>query len=441
MTNQSNQHHDFKPRSNRHKTTNKLVVAGIIIFFMAIVFSLGLVSAMVMPTVSSELKEQIRVDTETKGVTVKELSTNGEQLIEVNEENIITSDEKIAYDEETATTNEAENTKQEFSEANEEDIVEKRKERDKNTKQAESDKEVQEKDSAADRNEKQEQPPGKNSVANPTERPPTSNVLLEEEKMISEKNQENSNDNTKVVIVHEVQPQETLYSITMKYYINSDFQKKLAQYNDIKDPSTDIKVGMKLKIPDPLMRYHEIKRGETLFSITSNYYHSANYQELLGLYNGIKDPSTDMKAGMVLKIPDLSILEGQSSKGYEVKVDKSKNVLVVYYNGEVVRSFSIGTGKDQSLTPVGSFKIVNKVEKPWYNPENIRGGAPENPLGSHWLGLNVPGTNGFIYGIHGTNNPASIGNYVSLGCIRMHNADIEWLYKTLPLQTPVHISN
>ncbi len=435
MTNQSNEHHDFKPRAKRHKTTNKVVVAGIIIFLMAIVFSLGLVSAMVMPTVSSELKEQTRVDTETKGVIVQELSTNDEQQITVSE---VTRDTKEAYDEENE--DEVKDAEREFSEESEEDIGEERKERDKNTKQAEREKEVQDNASTTEREGKQEQSREKNSAANNSnEDPPTSSVPLKEEKSNSEKNQANSNDNTKIVIVHVVQPQETLYSITMKYYINSDYQKKLAQYNDIKDPSKDIKVGMKLKIPEPLMRYHEIAKGETLFSITNTYYCSANTQEALARFNGINDPSTDIKAGLVLKIPTLSILQNQSSKGYEVKVDKTKNILTVYYNGEVVRSFSVGTGKDQSLTPEGRFKIVNKVEKPWYNPENIRGGAPENPLGSHWLGLNVPGTNGFIYGIHGTNNPSSIGNYVSLGCIRMHNADVKWLYETLPLQTPVHV--
>ncbi|WP_261178260.1 L,D-transpeptidase [Anaerobacillus sp. CMMVII] len=99
----------------------------------------------------------------------------------------------------------------------------------------------------------------------------------------------------------------------------------------------------------------------------------------------------------------------------------------------------MATGKDLTLTPEGTFNIVNKVEKPWYNPQNIPGGDARNPLGSHWLGLNVPGTKGYTYGIHGTNNPSSIGSYASLGCIRMHNADIQWLYQNLPLQTTVEI--
>jgi len=43
------------------------------------------------------------------------------------------------------------------------------------------------------------------------------------------------------------------------------------------------------------------------------------------------------------------------------------------------------------------------------------------------------------YGIHGTNNPSSIGGYVSNGCIRMHNQDVEELFPNVQIGTPVHI--
>lgn len=45
----------------------------------------------------------------------------------------------------------------------------------------------------------------------------------------------------------------------------------------------------------------------------------------------------------------------------------------------------IVTGKDNS-TPIGSFKIVNKTQNPWYSPKGIPGGTPENPRGTRWLG-------------------------------------------------------
>lgn len=242
------------------------------------------------------------------------------------------------------------------------------------------------------------------------------------------------------VVNHEVQQNETLFSITMKYYLSGSYQTKIADYNGINNPSTDIKAGMKLELPDPLIiAFHEIKKGETLYSISMNYYQGVNYQDRLASYNGIKDPTTDVKIGMVLQIPNFSIIEKQPKGTYIININKTTNKLIVYLDNKPIKTFSIATGKKPDLTPEGTFKIVNKVEKPWFNPENIPGGDSSNPLGSHWLGLNVPGTNGYIYGIHGTNNPASIGAYASKGCIRMYNLEILWLYQNLPLQTSVEI--
>lgn len=246
------------------------------------------------------------------------------------------------------------------------------------------------------------------------------------------------------VVPYVVQANETLFSITMKYYLSSSYQEKVANFNNIKNPETEIKSGMVLELPDPkIIAFHEVKPGETLFSITMKYYQQGIYQNSLATFNLIKDPTKDVKAGMMLQIPNETILNAQSKERdeYKVKINKNTNTLNVHRNGTLVKTFSIATGKTNSLTPEGTFKIVNKVERPWFTPENIPGGDPRNPLGSHWLGLNVPGTNGFKYGIHGTNNPNSIGTYVSKGCIRMHNSDVLWMFQHLPLQTVVEITN
>jgi hypothetical protein len=71
----------------------------------------------------------------------------------------------------------------------------------------------------------------------------------------------------------------------------------------------------------------------------------------------------------------------------------------------------------------------------------IPGGIPENPLGPRWLGLNALGTGGSSYGVHGTNNPYSIGTYASSGCVRMYNQDILWLYERAPVGAGVEIIN
>ena len=86
------------------------------------------------------------------------------------------------------------------------------------------------------------------------------------------------------------------------------------------------------------------------------------------------------------------------------------------------------------------FKIVNKIKNRPYYTGHIAGGAPNNPLGSRWLGLNANGTTGDTYGIHGNNSEASIGKYVSHGCVRMHNADVEELFDKVAVGTSVTIT-
>ena len=62
----------------------------------------------------------------------------------------------------------------------------------------------------------------------------------------------------------------------------------------------------------------------------------------------------------------------------------------------------------------------------------IPGGSPRNPMGAAVLGLDRGN-----YAIHGTNNPGSIGGFVSHGCIRMHNADVLDLYARAQVGTEV----
>lgn len=119
-------------------------------------------------------------------------------------------------------------------------------------------------------------------------------------------------------------------------------------------------------------------------------------------------------------------------------VDKSSHRLQVLLNEYPVYTFSVATGKG-GLTPEGEFAIVNKIVNPWYLPKNIPGGDKRNPFGTRWMGLDVPNTGGYKYGIHGTNRPYSIGRSVSSGCIRMRNKDIEWLFRHIPIGTKVTI--
>jgi len=123
-----------------------------------------------------------------------------------------------------------------------------------------------------------------------------------------------------------------------------------------------------------------------------------------------------------------------------IVINKKTNELAYFKNGELVKTFPVATGKKPSYTPEGTFKIVNKIKNRPYYKEKIPGGDPKNPLGKRWLGLDANGTNGTTYAIHGNNNPRSIGKYVSAGCVRMHNEDVEWLFDEVKLNTKVVIT-
>ena len=68
-------------------------------------------------------------------------------------------------------------------------------------------------------------------------------------------------------------------------------------------------------------------------------------------------------------------------------------------------------------------------------PDVIPGGSPDNPMGVAAMTLA-----GGEYAIHGTNRPNSVGGYVSYGCVRMYNQDIEDLFERVTVGTPVVVT-
>ncbi len=107
--------------------------------------------------------------------------------------------------------------------------------------------------------------------------------------------------------------------------------------------------------------------------------------------------------------------------------------------------FPVGVGR-VGMQWHGHAKIEGKYIKPaWSPPPMIRaesprlpdlipGGAPNNPMGVAALTLR-----GGEYAIHGTNQPSSVGRFVSHGCIRMLNRDILTLYSLVSVGTPVSV--
>ena|ERR1700722_20405597 len=114
----------------------------------------------------------------------------------------------------------------------------------------------------------------------------------------------------------------------------------------------------------------------------------------------------------------------ESAPSRRLIVNIAARKIVLVEDGKVVKMYPVSVGKRSTPSPSGSFHIASHVAHPTYS----HGGkvvkpGPSNPVGTRWMGLGYKG-----YGIHGTNQPESIGHAASHGCIRMRNHDVEELF-------------
>jgi lipoprotein-anchoring transpeptidase ErfK/SrfK len=128
--------------------------------------------------------------------------------------------------------------------------------------------------------------------------------------------------------------------------------------------------------------------------------------------------------------------------GPVIVIRRGSNLLTLFDGMKVVRRFKVATGQNIYPTPLGRFQIVVKWKNPWWYPPASPWAqglkpvppGPDNPLGTRWMGISSPGV-----GIHGTDEPASIGYSLSHGCIRMLVPQAEWLFEHVNVGTPVYI--
>ena len=130
------------------------------------------------------------------------------------------------------------------------------------------------------------------------------------------------------------------------------------------------------------------------------------------------------------------------SAGTVVVKTKERRLYYVVGDGTAIR-YPVGVGRAGQAWK-GNATITGKYLKPGWRPPDvikrdkpsipdlIPGGSPSNPMGVAALTLS-----GGEYAIHGTNQPASVGGFVSYGCIRMYNQDVLDLYERVSFGTPV----
>lgn len=121
---------------------------------------------------------------------------------------------------------------------------------------------------------------------------------------------------------------------------------------------------------------------------------------------------------------------------YRSAVDLAAFTLTVHRGNDLIVDTTIGYGTEDTPTPGGRYYLVELLEPP--NPEGGYGPFAFGLSGFSEVLMSYSGGEGVI-GIHGTNDPDSIGIPSSDGCIRVHNDVIMELANFLPLGTPVTI--
>jgi len=167
---------------------------------------------------------------------------------------------------------------------------------------------------------------------------------------------------------------------------------------------------------------YTVKSGDNLYNIAKKHKTSVNLIQKMN----------DMEKAMIYPDQKLRVING----AIKIDVDKSENKMRIYLGETFFKVYPVATGASGSITPEGTFTVVNKLENPtWYKTGAvIEPGSPDNLLGTRWLGFSKKG-----YGIHGTVDPESIGKHVTSGCVRMVNQDVEELFDIVPRGTQVRV--
>lgn len=180
------------------------------------------------------------------------------------------------------------------------------------------------------------------------------------------------------------------------------------------------------------VEYHVVG-GDSLSKIRGKLRKTESIQTSIGMIQWLNGLKGDMiHPDQVLRAP---------RQLPSLRAFKSLFLLRVYMGEGLIQEYPIGLGKNDK-TPAGEFVLKNpERDVPWLNPltgEILHSNDPGYAIGTRWIGFEDQGPHRGL-GIHGTNEPESIGKAESLGCIRMHNADVEHLADLIPAGARIHI--
>lgn len=191
------------------------------------------------------------------------------------------------------------------------------------------------------------------------------------------------------------------------------------------------------------LRRIRVEAGETLTGLAAK--EGVPWWEIATV-NRLDDPDRIL-AGQVLEVDTQHIVPALVGDGVVINIPEA--ALYRFAGGQLVARYPVGLGRPSWPTPIGSFQVLFREPHPTWNvPPSIqeelrRSGrvvvdkvppGPRNPLGQYWIQLSAPG-----YGMHGTPFAASVGRFVSHGCIRLGREDIRDLFGQVREGTTVAI--
>jgi lipoprotein-anchoring transpeptidase ErfK/SrfK len=165
--------------------------------------------------------------------------------------------------------------------------------------------------------------------------------------------------------------------------------------------------------------------------------------EITGIYDGATKSAVErFQSEQALDVDGVAGPFTIAALTLRITIDQSTHKLILFRYGKVFRTYRIAVGQPKYPTPNGVFRIVDKQKNPTWTPPDsewakdakVTPPGPDNPLGTRWMGLDEPSI-----GIHGTNDPESLGYSVSHGCVRMAMADVEELFDLVAEGTQVEI--
>ncbi len=197
-------------------------------------------------------------------------------------------------------------------------------------------------------------------------------------------------------------------------------------------------VGATASKPSEQARLKQLLYGSYLEFVAERFHASEAFLRKLNVGKNLDE----LKPGDVVTVPNVLpfqieklseafVPENPALAARKIFIDTKERTLEVRENGLLVAEFPITPGSKTLPAPLGTWKILGVVTLPWFRHDegvlnygvrtenffNLPPG-PNNPVGVLWMGLNKPGI-----GIHGTNNPETIGRAGSHGCIRSANWD------------------